>query len=610
MDKNRYIPLAAEQRHRIKAAMESSISLAEIAQETNVSKIIEYMLEDRPLLERYLISMAATLSQQRQQISCRLLILAVFHCEKSKLSLYNKNFLALLTITIDREREIQKRVFIAQNHLQADIRSDVWKIYEKYGDILRLKTINFLSIRCHSLRHEMKYYLRYMFECAGKVNVPLFACQYMALNALVEVNPRIKFFADITEADAKSLLLFLENTHTQKSETPLSQYYIAKAMNSVKRVIAYLMGSMRDSEIRAPRPHMNPFDSFTFRNLREYNTSTSAISEDVIEQINNYSEELPPLHKLLYDIFAGTGLRLKEVFFLEADCIEPSRYAGICQLKFKPHKVLAARRRHGAGDYHRIMIPQALADKISSYIDDTSPIRESCGSSYIFLSQRPGYSTAVMDSLPFIKSVRGIIEKYDIRDEDGELWHFTSRQFRKTIAVTLIENGATTAELAYWLGHMCSDTAAKYYAEVRKMKLAGLNTKFYREKFDLILSGEQLETYTEEERRLLYVDFRLEKRRVELGFCLIKAADGPCPNRSSLYNCVNCKNLCTGKKYLSYWDELLTQQKAVFEKLIACYHANSIKNYTDFAEYKQELCLLNGYENIVSAIKEGGGSRG
>jgi len=35
----------------------------------------------------------------------------------------------------------------------------------------------------------------------------------------------------------------------------------------------------------------------------------------------------------------------------------------------------------------------------------------------------------------------------------------------------LIENGATTAELAYWLGHLCSDTAAKYYAEVRKMKL-------------------------------------------------------------------------------------------------------------------------------------------
>ena len=341
--------------------------------------------------------------------------------------------------------------------------------------------------------------------------------------------------------------------------------------------------------------------------MRQYNIPTTIIPESVAEQLDRYAVELPSLHKLLYDIFMNTGLRLKEVFFLEEDCIEPSRYTGICQLKFKPHKVLAARRRRGAGDYHRVMIPQELADKLSRYIAGTKHIRQAANSSYIFLSQRLGYDTTVMDAQPFIKSVRSIIKRHSICGEDGELWHFTSRQFRKTIAVRLIENGATTAELAYWLGHLCSDTAAKYYAEVRKMKLAELNTRFFMEKFDLIVSSEGLEEYTEEERKLLYADFRLGQRRVEFGFCMLKAADGPCLNRNSLYNCVNCKNLCTGRQYLPYWEEMLEQQEVIFKRLLTAYQADDISDYTRYAEYKQELSLLNGYKNIVKAIQEGGG---
>jgi hypothetical protein len=254
------------------------------------------------------------------------------------------------------------------------------------------------------------------------------------------------------------------------------------------------------------------------------------------------------------------------------------------------------------------MITKTLAENLTRHINSTTVLREIKKTSYIFFSQNSELTKAVISPATFISKVRNIIEKYDIRDENGMLWHLTIRQFRKTIAVTLIENGATTAELAYWLGHLNIRTAAKYYAEVRKMKLAEFNTKFFKEKFELIISQEQLDAYTEEERRLLYIDFRLEQRRVELGYCLIKIADGRCPNRNSIYNCVNCKNLCTGKKYLPYWNELLSQQKEIIEGLVCTYRTNDIEGYIDFAEYKQELHLFKGYENIVTAITEGGAS--
>lgn len=607
MVRNQNVPIDEEQRIRIREAMENSVSLAEITRKESVCRVVSYLLEDESALKQYLENMAGAFTVRRQQITYNLLIASIFHDKRcSSLSKYHDRFLDLLTCAVEMERARQKTVFIAENHLQIDIHSDVWKVYERYGDVNRLKTINFLSIRSPSLRYEMRYYLRYMYERAGKVNVPLYCCQYMALNALTEVNPRIRYFADITEADARALLLLLENTRSKRYGTGLSQYYIAKATSSVRRIIDYLMGNMRDIEIKSPRPHVNPFANITFHNTLEYTAPTSAIPESIIEQINLHSEELSPIHKLLYDIFINTGLRLKEVFFLKTDCVETSRYDGICQLKFTPHKVLASRRRHGVGDYHRVMIPQALADEISGYISNTLPMRKNSESSYIFLSQRLGYYEAVMDSLPFIKGVRSIIEKYDIRDEDGELWHFTSRQFRKTVAVMLIENGATTAELAYWLGHLSTATATRYYAEVRKMKLVELNTKFFKEKFDLILSGEQLETYTEEERRLLYVDFRLEQRRVEFGYCLSKAADGPCQSRGRLYNCVNCTNLCTGKKYLPYWDELLAQQKTIVNNLMDHYGADGDNDYSNYAQYQQELRMLKCYESIVFAINNGG----
>lgn len=77
-------------------------------------------------------------------------------------------------------------------------------------------------------------------------------------------------------------------------------------------------------------------------------------------QLDLHREEMPCQYRLLYDLFMNTGLRLKEVYLLEEDCIEESRYPNVCQLKYIPHKTLSARHRRGAGDYHRIMIPKDM----------------------------------------------------------------------------------------------------------------------------------------------------------------------------------------------------------------------------------------------------------
>jgi len=253
-----------------------------------------------------------------------------------------------------------------------------------------------------------------------------------------------------------------------------------------------------------------------------------------------------------------------------------------------------------------IIISAELAGEIIRYARKTSLLRSEHGLPYIFLSKRENFRASMINPSDFLVKLDALAEKYDLRDDDGETWHFTARQYRKTLAVTLIENGGTVEELAYLLGHLSYSTACQYYAEVRKKKLAEMNAGFFKHKFELLLSPEQLSQFNEEERHLLYVDFCLNTRRVEFGHCIKKLADGGCNSRGSLVNCVNCKNLCTGIKYLPYWKPLLQEQEKIVDELLRIYWQNGISGYHDFKEYRQEQNLLDGYRSIVAAIEREG----
>lgn len=592
---------------RIMATVSRNEDLFNISREITAQKTIEYLGHlDKNLLRGYLLKRAETFTLERRQINFNDLILSIVDVRISRaLMYYDNTFTAMLREVMETQSKIHFDTFCRENNSQMHPNNDKWILYNTYGPSLRKTVLNFTCINCKSIALELKYFIKWKYGGRGRISRSYFSSCVIAVNALTAINSDIRYFSDITEADARALVLFLENNCIEKTGAPLSQYSIAKSVHCCKSVIDYLMGGMRDEEIKMPRPYHNPFDSYSARNLREYNNATQAIPEEVIEHLDKHIEELSPMNRLLYNIFSNTGLRLKEVFFLEYDCLEPSRYDNLYQLKFKPYKVLMARKRNNAEDYHRVLISKNLADEITVQIKASSDLRKTTESPFIFLTRKRNQSVVIMDSRLFICNVQAILDKYKICDDDGYIWHFTTRQFRKTIAVTLIENGATTEELAYWLGHMCSDTAAKYYAEVRKAKLAELNTRFFKEKFELLLSGEQLEEFSEEERRLLYTDFRLGQRRVELGYCLRKLADGSCGNRNSVYNCVNCKNLCTGKKYILYWKKLLTEQEQIVLELLRVYKVNGITEFQDFAEYCQESILLEGYKNVVNAIEEG-----
>lgn len=520
------------------------------------------------------------------------------------MSCLQPEFVLLVAAEVEREFAVQCRKFPAENHLQLEMSSDHWKLFRRQGPSLFWDTIDFTGIHSPSLRLEIKYFMKDRYYSISTSKDHAFSSLVYAANLLTENNPAIHFFAEVDDVDVRSLYMAMEHRYHQAEERGAVSK-IVRVFSNLSVLMEYLMSDRRDQAMRSPVPHGNPFKRYRFSNVKDYKVRTAVIPESVAEQLDAHLDEINPVYALLYRIFSATGMRMKEVLLLEADCLEPARYPDVVQLRYRQYKTLMARRKAGVPDDHRVLISRALADEIAGHIEKTAECRKELALPYVFVNKRPGFRASMLNPCNYLLVINGLIQKYALCDECGKLWHFTSRQQRKTLAVTLIENGASVDELAYWLGHLSRSAASNYYAEVRKMKLAELNTEFFRQKFDLILSENQLAEYTEEERKLLYMDFCLEQRRVEFGFCLKKLADGGCTSRSSRINCVNCKNLCTGIKYLPYWKNLMEEQRKVMEQLVATYVKAGIEGYGEFREYRQAAFLQGCYESIVAAIEGG-----
>lgn len=577
--------------------MANGLSLANVAERVGDVRVSKYLMQTPEQTELYLKRIAAAYTARRELISFRKISAFIFGSDsRANFAGEDNAFLELLRRITEEEIEIQKVRFIAEHRKEMSLSKDVWVLYQRHGAGLKFLTVDFTAVAQTSLRYELKHFLKNRFSAGFRTSDRTYIPLFDAISRLCAINPPIRYFADIDDTDVKNLHLSMEQQMTQSQ--------IMTEISALKTLFSYLCSDENNSS--APKPFVNPFDRLRFVNAGEYHEGSTYIPDMVWSPLLERLNELNETDRLIFEIFSETGMRAKEVAFLEADCLTKARYGdgNTVLLKFIPYKTLKAHRRNGLSDYHDVYIPVELAEKIQKQIAVSAALREEYNLPYIFLHQHKGYKVKMLDVQYFIAKINMLIKKYNICDESGQLWHFTSRQCRKTMVVNMIENGATAEDLTFALSHLNQATASKYYNEVRKRRLAELNTEFYQKAFDVRLSQDQLSSFSEEERRMLYVDFRLGNRRVELGFCTRKLCEGACKSRSRTVHCVNCPQLCTGVKYLPYWGKLLQAQRERVRALIIGYQNAEIEDYEEFIEYKQEQRMLAAYKNIVVELEK------
>jgi len=427
----------------------------------------------------------------------------------------------------------------------------------------------------------------------------------IGIRALCEINPNIRRFSDIRKTDIRALKTYLETTATTKKGKSLSISTIARVFIYLRDITDFLIEhyqklAQKDKRYLKYIPKHNFFKDFRISNIDNMMENTITIPDVVMDALNEHKNELNATYRLMFDIFNWTGLRAKDVELLEAGCVnydEENDFWYITATQYKSEKAFV---KKGLPPKRIIAIPYNIAKRIKIQEDSTQRIREKYGTPYIFIKETSGYGHefSIIRASNMAKAVNKIIKKHHITDDTGALWRFTTRQSRKTLAVKLISNGATMQEVATALGHLWVETAAAYYAEVERMKVAEMNTEFFYKKFEVLFGEEQLARFNEQERKQLYVEFCLSFRLVELGMCSKHISQGVC----NKLECATCNNLCTGPAYLEQWNKMYDEQQNLLNAMLEVYRQNNDSNYENYHEYQRVLRLRDSYKDVIDRI--------
>lgn len=568
---------------------------------------------EEDMVKSYLVDYAQKYYDSRKKISFTNLsadlfgIKTVGNLDTAEKKFCDTNYYELLKKYVDEIYEEQCTKLLETNKYEVKLENDIWRICYESGPKIHTKEFDFSEIRADGFRYEVKLFIMEELKEKKCKNINTLSLVTYCVNYIYDCREEANCFANIDIEDVISLFYHLQNEYITIHNKRLQPSSISKMIGKLGVITTFLMKYSKKNKFKIDTPRTNIFDGITFSNLENMSEKTEIIPEIVSEQIEKYKHELQPRFQLMLDIFQNSGIRLQDVLSLEEDCIEKSSWEHLKILKYKPGKVANIAKKHSRSGENEIIIPLEVAKSIQIQIDDTKELREQYKTKKIFIhlnSDKGYYRANLTSSNSFCKTINSLIKRHNIVDYDGNVWRMKSRQLRKTVVVTMIENGATKQEIAYALGHYNMRTLERYYADVRAKKLEEMNCEFYKNKFQITMGKECLAKFTKEERELLYIDFLSDYRKVELGYCTKHFSEGECGVRAGKSSCANCEKICTGKQFLLKWEQLRDAQQKVIDDLVELYNQKNIseEHYKEFKEYNTELYYLNLYKDVINNI--------
>lgn len=359
----------------------------------------------------------------------------------------------------------------------------------------------------------------------------------------------ITTFKDLTNIQICLFMSYLNTAISENTGKKISYRTKKRLLDTVKSIIHWC-------QIHKPEavPNSEIFTGNEYTGVNQL--QTDFIPDDVLLQINNaLKTEGNPYLKYGIIILESTGMRIGDLLWLEKDCIKPHLINGYTISWFE-HK----NRKYHKPMPVRIECVEAV-QKLSKIVERLHPKCDEQLKKLLFIHELPNGNrtgqVAQMKALTFRNWYKSFIKRHNIIDSDGNLYHLTNHQFRRTLGTDMLSKGVNINVIQEVLGHANPVTTKRFYADVKDKDRAEVFSSI-----GIIGNINHLDKshFDNETERLWFNENKDTKASLCDGYCTKPIVNGEiCDRLLKRQKCYTCSRYITTPEYLEYHKQHLAE---------------------------------------------------
>lgn len=372
------------------------------------------------------------------------------------------------------------------------------------------------------------------------------------------------FIENLSRQDIEDFIFSFSEDRKGKSKDESNKY-----ISQIRTFLEYIQMAQYD---KAPKKEVSSLifqdDIIRQENKNDQLRRVKFIPDPILKQLDNNIMALDrPQFIPIYILLRETGWRGTDILNLRYDnCLEQiwnnkeERYnyylcgeitkTGIAQLK--------------------IPIRDKVAEMVQKSIDKAKKLstEENNPKEYLFNTYKGKLKGTPMNKTSLLNTIKRLIEQKDIRDVNGESYHFRLHSLRHTRAKEYVEQGMGISIIQQILGHQSLQMTVHYATVSENVLYEKWKDTEDLELFKVDTTTNELievDTSTTEGENLIryeYVKKNLDAVRVPFGVCF-KASKLPC--KQQMNHCLTCASFCTTVENIPEYEEEIEKVKQQIE---------------------------------------------
>ena len=274
--------------------------------------------------------------------------------------------------------------------------------------------------------------------------------------------PQARSLQDLREQDIDAFILSLQvylHEHRGKNEGA----FVWRHIHTVEAFLAYLERTQSPIKPQAstPRiiwPHHYP------QQVWQRSQEVKYIPQIVLKQLDTDAQDIPPTYIPVVLLLRASGWRISDVLSLQLEtCLEQAGdkfwlIGDIQKTRVLGHKIPITQEVAAVILTQRAWVKQHYtpSENPHNWLFPASKKRRNYKTQQRFLLGNPLKADAVREAL------NRLAKRCQIRNEQGEIFHFKLHAFRHTKAVELINNGMSLVLVQQWMAHASPEMTLIY----------------------------------------------------------------------------------------------------------------------------------------------------